>query len=273
MTELGPRDPNSLWDLAGTYMWLRRFAEANRALERALIIYPDYEVARIFLFTSVFAVGDTARAATVAREAEGHVSLWTAAMLGSQVALVRRDYASAIRLLTEGRPVTVPEQRGRLLLLALAYHAAGQAGPTAVYADSVRRQAEDDLRRLAGWRDVFGSLADVHGQLGLAHALLGHKEEAVKEGQTAVALNPVSRDAMEGGRSTSQLAAIYVLIGDRDAALERLRYLATSRATHWRPGPSILTAAVLRLDPLYDPLRGDPRFEALVREAREREKH
>jgi len=272
MTELGPRDPNSLWDLAGTYMWLRRFAAANRALERALIIYPDYEVARIFLFASLISTGDTARAATVAREAEGQVSPWTAALLQSEVARMRRDYAGAIRLLTEARPVNPPQHRARLLLLALIYHAAGQAGPTAAYADSVRRQAEDDVRRLAGWRDVFGGLADVHGHLGLAHALLGHSQEAVKEGQIAVALNPVSRDAIEGPRSSAQLAGIYVLLGDHDAALERLRYLTTILATHWRPGPSTMTAAVLRLDPLYDPLRGDPRFVALVRDAAARER-
>jgi hypothetical protein len=77
----------------------------------------------------------------------------------------------------------------------------------------------------------------------------------------------VSRDAIEGPRSIAQLAGIYALLGDHDAALERLRYLTTIRATHWRAGPSTITAAVLRLDPLYDPLRRDPRFAALVRDA------
>ena len=95
----------------------------------------------------------------------------------------------------------------------------------------------------------------------------------VLQGQIAVTLNPPSRDAIEGPRSISQLAGIYILIGDYDAALDRLRYLTTVLSTHWRPGPSLTTAAVLRLDPLYDPLRGDPRFEALVRDeaAKERE--
>ena len=95
----------------------------------------------------------------------------------------------------------------------------------------------------------------------------------MKEGQIAVTLNPPSRDAIEGPRSISQLAGIYILIGDHDAALERLHYLTTILSTHWRPGPSITTAAFLRLDPLYDPLRGDPRFDTLVREeaAQERE--
>jgi hypothetical protein len=67
------------------------------------------------------------------------------------------------------------------------------------------------------------------------------------------------------------LAAIYVLVGERDSALDRLRYLARVPMTYWRPGPSMISAAVLRLDPSYDPLRGDPRFEALVRDAAARE--
>jgi len=273
ITELDPRDPSALWDLGGTYLWLRRFAPANRALERALILYPDYESAIVFLFASRFSSGDTALAAKVAKDAVGHVNPWTAAWMQGEMALLRRDYPSAIRLMTESRPINAPQQRSRLLLIALAYHAAGQTRATAVYADSVRQEAEADVRRLAGWRDVFGGLADIHGYLGLAHALLGHKEAAVKEGQIAVELNPVSRDAIEGPRSVAQLAAIYVLVGDRDAAFDRLQFLTTVLSTHWRPGPSLTTAGVLRLDPLWDPLRGDPRFDPLVRDeaARERE--
>jgi eukaryotic-like serine/threonine-protein kinase len=273
MTALDPRDPNALWDLGGTYLFLRRFAAADRVLERALILAPDYEVARVFQFAIRCSAGDTARAATVVSEAGNNVTPWMAAWMQSHLALLRRDYPGAVRVMTAARPINLPEQRGRLILLALAYHAAGQARAAAAYADSMRQQADADERRLAARRDVFGVLADVHGHRGIADALLGRNEEAVKEGRIAAELNPVSRDATEGPRSTAQLAAIYVLIGNREAALDRLRYLTSVLSSHWRPGPSIITAAVLRLDPLWDPLRGDPRFETLVREeaARERE--
>jgi serine/threonine-protein kinase len=194
------------------------------------------------------------------------------AWIRSELALLRRDYPGAIRWMAGSHPVNTPQQRQRLLLLALYNHAAGDARATAVYADSVRQQVESDVRRLAGWRDVFGSLADLHGFLGIAHALLGHNEAAVKEGQIAVALNPVTRDAIEGPRSAAQLATIYTLIGDRDAALERLRFITTVPSTHWRPGPSLTTAAVLRLDPLWDPLRSDPRFETLIQDEARQER-
>jgi serine/threonine-protein kinase len=265
LTGLDPRDPNALWDLGGTYEYLRRFSDADRVLERALILYPDYEAATLFQFAIRFAAGDTARAAATAAGARSHVSPWVLAWMQSEVALVRRDYSTALRLLASAQTTTAPQRRDRLLLLALVAHAAGQPARAATYADSVRMQAEADVRRLAGWPDVFGSIADVHGRLGLAYALLGRKDAAVQEGRIAVRLNPIERDVTEGPRTISQLAAIYLLVGERDSALDRLRYLSNVPMTYWRPGPSMISAAVLRLDPLYDPLRGDPRFEALVK--------
>jgi eukaryotic-like serine/threonine-protein kinase len=272
LTELNPRDPGALWDLGGTYQYLRRLSDAERAFERALILYPDYEAATFFLFASRLAAGDTGRAAETAAESQSHVSPWVAAWMLSEIALVRRDYSTALRLLASVPTTTAPQRRDRLLLLALAAHAGGHSIRAADYADSVRNQAEADVRRLAGWPNVFGSIADVHGRLGLAYALLGRTRDAVKEGQLAVQLNPIERDVLEGPRSISQLAAIYVLVGERDSALARLRYLLSIPMTYWRPGPSIMSSAVLRLDPLYDPLRGDPRFEALVRDAAARER-
>jgi len=115
-------------------------------------------------------------------------------------------------------------------------------------------------------------LADAHASLGFAQALLGAKDAAVREGLIAAALNNVSRDAVEGPRGAGQLAAIYLLAGERDSAFAQLRYLLTIPAAYGRPGSVTATAAGLRLDPLWDPLHGDPRFDALVREAAAREK-
>jgi hypothetical protein len=241
-------------------------------LERALVLNPDYEAARVFLFFSLFGEGDTARAAAFAKESEGHVSAWITSWMNRTVAAWRRDYGSAIGLMTASRPTTGPQQRWRQLFIALDAHAAGRGQIAAAYADSVRRQAEDDIKRLTGWRDVFGQLADAHASLGLAQALLGAKDAAVREGVIAAALNNVSRDAVEGPRGAGQLAAIYVLAGERDSAFAQLHYLLTIPAAYGRPGSVTATAAGLRLDPLWDPLRGDPRFAALVRKAAARER-
>jgi hypothetical protein len=187
----------------------------------------------------------------------------------STVALLRRDYATAISVMIANRPANAPQQRWRLMFIALDAHVAARPEMAALYADSARRLAEQDIKRLTGWRDVFGQLADAHAGLGLAQALLGDKDMALREGRIAAALNTVSRDAVEGPRGAGQLATIYLLVGERDSALAQVQYLLTFPAwnAYGRPGSITGTAGALRLDPLCDPLRGDPRFAALLREA------
>ena len=95
-----------------------------------------------------------------------------------------------------------------------------------------------------------------HSELGVAYAGLGQVEEAVREGEEAVELLPVSEDAVEGTEWLAYLARIYVMVGDFDAAIEQLEYLLSL--------PTYVTVASLRVDPLWDPLRDHPRFKALL---------
>jgi tetratricopeptide (TPR) repeat protein len=98
--------------------------------------------------------------------------------------------------------------------------------------------------------------ASRHVTLGLILAGLGEKELAIAEGKRAVQLLPESQDAFDGPKTTVALAEIYALTGESDRALELLdRSLRT---------PNGVTVPVLRLDPIWDPLRSDPRFQALI---------
>jgi tetratricopeptide (TPR) repeat protein len=264
---LDPRSPQPLWDIAGTHQQLRRFAAARQVLERALVLNPDYEAARFFQFATLWGAGDTTRLAAFVKESDGHVGAWTMGWMNRVLALNRRDYATAIRVMTTTPTANEPQRRWRLMSIALDAQVGGQRQLAVAYADSARRLAEADLKRLAGWRDVFGQLADAHGSLGLAAAVLGDKATALREGRIAAEMNNVSRDAVEGPRGAGQLAAIYLLVGERDSALSQLRYMLTIPAQFDRPGSITATAAGLRLDPLCNLLRGDPRFDALLREA------
>ena len=93
--------------------------------------------------------------------------------------------------------------------------------------------------------------------LGVIDAVLGNKEEAIREGERAVELTPVSKNAIEGATLVRYLAVIYAWAGDKDRAIQRLA------ETTYLPG-SHVSYGYLRLHPLWDPLRGDPRFEAIV---------
>jgi len=92
--------------------------------------------------------------------------------------------------------------------------------------------------------------------LGLIDAALGRKEEALSEGLRAVELVPITKNALDGPNAVSKLALIYAWTGEQDLAVEQLETVANIPC-----GP---TYGELRLSPVWDPLRGDPRFEKIV---------
>jgi serine/threonine-protein kinase len=95
-----------------------------------------------------------------------------------------------------------------------------------------------------------------HAQHGLILAALGQKEEAIKEGKKAVELLPESRDAFDGPQYTAALAQIYAWTGESDEALRLIDHLLGV--------PNGLVVPILKIDPAWDPLRKDPRFQALI---------
>jgi serine/threonine protein kinase len=97
--------------------------------------------------------------------------------------------------------------------------------------------------------------------LGLIDAGLGRKEEALHEGRRAVELLPVEKDSMNGTNMVKYLAMIAAWVGDKDLACEQLASIIRR--------PSGLSYGQLKLLPLWDPLRGDPRFEKLVEESKQ----
>ena len=97
--------------------------------------------------------------------------------------------------------------------------------------------------------------------LGLIDAGLGRKEEALREGRRAVELLPVEKDSMNGTNMIRYLAIIAAWVGDKDLACEQLASIIRR--------PSNVSYGQLKLLPFWDPLRGDPRFEKIVEEAKQ----
>src|SRR2546430_10631391 len=86
---------------------------------------------------------------------------------------------------------------------------------------------------------------------------LGRRADAIRLGRQGAELVPVSGDALAGPLMLFALAEIYVLAGEYDAALDQLEYVLSI--------PSPVSIPLLRVDPLYTPLKGNPRFERLLR--------
>ncbi|HYJ06363.1 MAG TPA: hypothetical protein VEX43_14605, partial [Chthoniobacterales bacterium] len=114
-----------------------------------------------------------------------------------------------------------------------------------------RRDVEADLGCCADDAKAFA-------MLGLVHAALGQKEEAMRAGEQAAAMLPVSLDAYDGPIIATNLAVIHGQVGEKDLAISQLEEL--------RGLPMGPTPGTLRVEPEWEPLRGDPRFEKLVTE-------
>ena len=125
----------------------------------------------------------------------------------------------------------------------------GDAGKARQAFEAARREVEKDR---AQWPDEAKTVA----MLGLVNAALGRKEEAIREGRRAAELLPIAKDAVDGPLLATNLAVIYGQVGELDLAFGELDRLLALPA-----GP---TGGMLRAEPEWDPLRGDPRFERLV---------
>jgi tetratricopeptide (TPR) repeat protein len=167
-----------------------------------------------------------------------------------------RDYAAAIAAAendsaenwTDNSNGTLP----RLLYLAMAYDAAGNAAKAHPMYAAVRARMQAALAQR-------GDDPDLHLALGFAAAGLGLRDESMREGRKAASLMPVSRDNYSGPGYLTWLAQLYARVGDNDQAIGTLQQLMAMPFSGVAISP-----ALLKLDPVWDPLRGDPRFQKLI---------
>jgi tetratricopeptide (TPR) repeat protein len=127
----------------------------------------------------------------------------------------------------------------------------GDRRRAAAYADSARAAFEQQLK--ATPEDAQRSVL-----LGVALAYLGRKDAAIREGERGLALQPITSDAQNGTYFQHQLARTYILVGEPEKALDQLEPLLKI--------PYYLSPGWLRIDPTFDPLRKNPRFQRLAQQ-------
>jgi serine/threonine-protein kinase len=124
--------------------------------------------------------------------------------------------------------------------------------------DKLKAAAAFEHARVVAEQLVHESPGDAprHALLGEILAALGQKDASISEGKRATELLPESQDAYDGPQISAALAEIYAWTGENDKALQLLDHLLQI--------PNGLTVPLLKLDPVWDPLRKDPRFQALI---------
>jgi serine/threonine-protein kinase len=101
--------------------------------------------------------------------------------------------------------------------------------------------------------------------LSQAYAAMGEKDSALREAQRAIMLGPLAKDPVNGPSAEQNLAAIQTMFSENSQAISTLTWLLQTPYMNWFCGTPI-TPALLRLDPIWDPLRGDPAFQKLCEE-------
>jgi TolB-like protein/Flp pilus assembly protein TadD len=254
--DLDPRNPDTITDLGGAYSVLRRYGESIAMSNRAAALQPRSASQRALpALIGVEADANTAplRATLNTIEAEGPASAVEVADISFGTALCERDPAGAARALanipSEGyrkeADYPVPRAWHEGLLAKLR-----QDAPAAHAAFMVARAETEKLVR-AQPENVKPLSA-----LAFIDAELGDKEKAIREGRTACDMVPVAKDAIDGVLLVNNLARVYSLTGENDLAIKQLEIVSKIPC-----GPSY---GELRLEPEWDPLRGDPRFEKIV---------
>jgi TolB-like protein/class 3 adenylate cyclase/Tfp pilus assembly protein PilF len=262
--ELNPRDIDTLVvGVAGNYSVLRRYAEAKLWLARVLAFEPNDAGTKVWLAyvdydwkadtRPLHQTIDSIRATNPAA-VPSVTGFWLIYALAERDPAAARDAVIAsgekpIVMIGDNVPFNRPFAEGVIARMTKDDEKARSA--------FIAARAEQE--KIVQAQPNYGPALCV---LGLIDAGLGRKEEALREGRRAVELLPVEKDSMNGTAMVKYSAVIVAWIGDKDLACEQLASVIRRPSG---PGPSY---GQLKLLPFWDPLRGDPRFEKLVEEAK-----
>jgi serine/threonine protein kinase/tetratricopeptide (TPR) repeat protein len=241
---LSPLNINLLVEQAGTYEWLRRYEEAERYYDLAITAAPDTIEPYRFKARLQWFRGSAQRARATL-EAMPSTDDPKAANRWFWQEFVERNYQQALERL----PSLSLAAYERSLWEAHVYRMldkpelarVGFEGARIILEQESEKQPED-------YR--------LHRHLGVAYAGLGRKDEAIREGKRAVELYPISLDALDGPYLIENLASIYMMVGEHDAALDQIEQLLSI--------PSAFSVGFLQLDPFWDPLRKHPRYQEIL---------
>jgi serine/threonine-protein kinase len=250
--QLDPRSPNALFELAISLTLTRRYQEADQVADRTLTIAPDFVAARrIKAFLRELWNGETELAQEMLRAARGGLLLHGS---GDRVMIraMMHHPREAVAILDSFKSESLTDLLAlypKALLYGVAHEALGEVA-------RARQEYEAALPLLQAEVEKSPRRPFQRSLLARAYAGLGRKQDALREARRAAELLPISKDAFVGTDVELFRAMVEAHVGEKDAAIERIRYLLSI--------PCFLSPALLRIDPEWAPLRDDPRFRKLA---------
>jgi serine/threonine protein kinase/Flp pilus assembly protein TadD len=250
--ELDPQSGLCNWALGITYLFVRRYEEAEPLLKQAIVLAPD--VGSFHLWHQLNYLlwdGSTKRARGVIEHAPRQSS--TRVILDwVELERLDRNWPALLSRLDETSADVLAEQWRYMpveLYRCMSQLGMGELTRAEEHCEASRKMLEQEIQR---------SPEDARIQAALAwtYALLGRRVEAIRHAELAVDAKPISVDAIDGAHILAESAKILARVGESRSALDRIEQVLST------PGPS--SRALFRLDPDWDPLRENPRFQELV---------
>jgi len=254
--KLNPRFSQLAYEIGLSYLGTHRYEKAEEWFNRALSINPERLTPRLGKVGILVLSKSNTKEARALLETlpQHHLTDYMWFTLG----MLERNYQEVLDRLASLPYDSFEAQHfyfHKDLAFAAAYHAMKEWSLMKTRAESACIALEEAVRENPGDPRF-------HASLGLAYAYLGRKAEAVQEGNHAVKLHPVSKDATFGPRYFLNLTRIYTVIGEYDKAIDQLEYLLSIPSCEflWQ----YVSIPLLRLDPQWDLLREYPKFQRLL---------
>ncbi len=252
---LDPQNVDRFGELVATYLILGRWAEAEEAVAQAFAMSED--AATYFNAWLVTSSKGDPQGIRPALEKISPEDLPEAVWRMVQVMLMEDRAAEALAVI-EATDIPLVDNQFRYLpreyVEAFIYHLSGRQDRSRVGFEATRAHLEAKI-------EEDPTDPRYHAFLGLTNAFLGRREEAVQQASLAADLHPYSRDRLEGPYWLTLLAQVHAWTGDLDSALDQLEFLLDIEA-NW-----FVSKGNLTYHPIWSPLRGHPRFEALKEKA------
>jgi TolB-like protein/Tfp pilus assembly protein PilF len=260
---LNPRNTALLTEVAFTYAALRQFPTAEKLYDRALDILPN-ELSVMALKASIYqAEGNLQEAAKTLVQVNAQTDSDVAVRIKLTQLRLERNHTEATQLVQARHArfhVASGIEKGfKQMGLAWVQRVAGDTAQAKASAEQARNTLEPIRREQPDNAFVAAALA-------VAYAMLDEKGSALNEAQRAITLVPSSKDRLSGPAFEENLALVEMIIGENSRAIATLTRLLQTPYGGWLYSPTPITPALLKLDPIWDPLRADPAFQKLCDE-------